>query len=119
MIKSVFENKHYFYLFLAIAGGGITFYLAMAGVRENNGNFNVLDFISSTWINNYYAKSLSIDFWTGAITGTTFIIWEGIRLKMKRIGLYIALTVFIAFAFGFPLFLYFRELHLKRTNHLT
>ena len=115
-MKSILENKHYFYLLLAIAGGGITFYYAMAGVMENNGAFNVVDFISSTWIDNYYAKSLSMDFWTGAIAGTTFMIWEGIRIKMKRIGLFIALSFLVAFAFGFPLFLYFRELHLKITH---
>ena len=43
-----------------------------------------MEFIRSTWTNNNYAKSLSLDFWTGAIAGTFFIILEGYRLKMKR-----------------------------------
>jgi hypothetical protein len=88
----------------------------MLGVIENKGKFDSIEFITSTWINNNYAKSLTLDFWTGAIAGTFFIVLEGFRLKMKRIWLYIILTIFVAFAFGFPLFLYLRELHLKRNS---
>jgi hypothetical protein len=88
----------------------------MMGVIENKGKFDSIEFITSTWINNNYAKSLTLDFWTGAIAGTFFIVLEGFRLKMKRIWLFIVLTIFVAFAFGFPLFLYIRELHLKRNS---
>jgi hypothetical protein len=114
--KKIIDNKHYFYLLLTLIGGGFTFYYAMLGVIENNGKFDSIEFITSTWTNNYYAKSLTLDFWTGAIAGTFFIVLEGFRLKMKRIWLYIILTIFVAFAFGFPLFLYLRELHLKRNS---
>jgi hypothetical protein len=115
-IKKIIDNKHYFYLLLALIGGGFTFYYAMLGVIEHKGEFDSIEFITSTWTNNYYAKSLTLDFWTGAIAGTFFIVLEGFRLKMKRIWLYIILTIFVAFAFGFPLFLYIRELHLKRKS---
>lgn len=108
------NNKHYFYLLLAILGGGMTFYFALLGVIEHQGNFDSIEFITSTWIDNYYAKSLTLDFWTGAIAGTFFILVEGFRLKMKRIWLYPFLTVFVAFAFGFPLFLFMRELQMRR-----
>jgi hypothetical protein len=114
--KKIIDKKHYFYLLLTLIGGGFTFYYAMLGVIENNGKFDSIEFITSTWINNNYAKSLTLDFWTGAIAGTFFIVLEGFRLKMKRIWLYIILTIFVAFAFGFPLFLYLRELHLKRNS---
>jgi hypothetical protein len=114
--KKIIDNKHYFYLLLTLIGGGFTFYYAMLGVIENNGKFDSIEFITSTWTNNYYAKSLTLDFWTGAIAGTFFIVLEGFRLKMKRIWLFIVLTIFVAFAFGFPLFLYIRELHLKRNS---
>jgi uncharacterized membrane protein len=115
-MNTVLNNKHYFYLLLAILGGGFTFYYAVLGTIEHHGNFDTIEFISSTWIDNYYAKSLTLDFWTGAIAGTFFIIMEGLRLKMKRIWLYLLLTVFVAFAFGFPLFLYLRELELRKQN---
>jgi hypothetical protein len=99
---------------LAILGGGLTFYFAVLGIIEHKGKFDSIEFITSTWTDNYYSKSLSLDFWTGTIVGTFFILVEGIRLKMKRIWLYLILTTCIAYAFGFPLFLFMRELHLKK-----
>lgn len=113
-MTNLLNNKHYFYLLLAIIGGGLAFYFAMMGIVQHKGNFDSITFITSTWIDNYYAKSLTFDFWTGTIAGTFFILVEGFRLKMKRIGLYLFLTVCIAYAFGFPLFLFMRELHLKK-----
>lgn len=110
----ILNNKHYFYLLLTIFGGGLTFYFVILGIIEHKGNFDIIEFITSTWTNNYYAKSLTLDFWTGTIAGTFFIVVEGIRLKMKRIWLYLLLTVGIAYAFGFPLFLFIRELQLRQ-----
>ena len=115
-MKKIINNLHYFYLLLTLVGGGFTFYFVLLGIIEHNGKFDSIEFISSTWIDNYYAKSLSLDFWTGTITGTFFIIMEGFRLKMKRIWLYLILTVFIAYAFGFPLFLFMRALQLKKSK---
>lgn len=108
------KNKHYFYLMLTILGGGLTFSYVVLGIIENKGNFDSIEFITSTWTDNYYAKSLTLDFWTGTIAGTFFIMVEGLRLKMKRIWLYLLLTVSVAYAFGFPLFLFMRELHLRK-----
>jgi hypothetical protein len=117
-MPSKINLKQILYLILALAGGGYTFYLVMQGVEANNGNFNVLAFIKSTWIDNYYAKSLSIDFWTGAIAGTCFMLFEGLRLKMKYLWVYIALTFMIAFAFAFPMFLFVREAKLRKLNQV-
>ena len=112
-MQKIIDNSHYFYLLLALIGGGFTYYYAIIGVQANGGNFDGMAFITSTWIDNYYAKSLTLDFWTGAIAGTFFILMEGIRLKIKRVWLYLFLTVFIAFAFAFPLFLFVRARQLK------
>jgi hypothetical protein len=113
-MNKIIDKLHYVYLFAALLGGGCAFYFAMMGVLEHKGHFDVFEFASSIWLDNYYAKSLNIDFLTGTTVGTFFIIVEGYRLKMKKVWLYILLTVCIAFAFGFPLFLFFRTLHLKR-----
>jgi hypothetical protein len=75
----------------------------------NNGNFNVVDFVQSTWTSNPYAKSISCDFLTGAIAGTLFILLEGMRIKIKNLYLFLLATVLIGFAFAFPLFLFFRH----------
>ncbi len=104
----------YIYLTLAIIGGGFTYYHLFLGILENHGNFDVFDFIKSTWIEDNYAKSITLDFWTGAIAGTIFIMIEGKRLSIKYYWIYIVLTFLIAFAFAFPLFLYVRELKIKK-----
>lgn len=106
--------KSYFYLALSFIGGGLTYYFAMKGVVANHGDFSVYDFVRSTWIENDYAKSLTLDFWVGTIAGTFFMLVEGRRLGMKYLWLYLIATVFIAYAFAFPLFLFFRALHLKK-----
>jgi Terpene cyclase DEP1 len=114
-MRRILNHKHYFYLLLAIAGGGWTFFCALKGVQQHNNNFDIGEFIASTWTNDFYARSITLDFWTGAIAGTFFILVEGIRLKMKRIWLYLLLTVLVAFAFSLPLFLFMRERQLKHT----
>lgn len=108
----------YFYLVLALVGGGVTFYYVLLGTMAHNGKFDLLNFIQSTWIDNYYAKSLTIDFWTGAIAGTLFVILEGIRLKIKRFWFYPIVIILIGFAFGFPLFLYIRHKKITGQNNL-
>jgi len=103
------KNAHYLYLLLSIVGGGFTAYFVFLGVQENHGNFNVVDFIQSTWTMNPYAKSLSCDFWTGATAGTLFMLVEGLRIKIKYLYVYLLATVLIGFAFAFPLFLFVRH----------
>jgi hypothetical protein len=61
-MQTILRNHHYIYLLLAVAGGGYTFYYAMLGVMEHQGNFNTLEFITSTWTASAYARSLTLDF---------------------------------------------------------
>lgn len=104
----------YFYLLLAIVGGGFTFYYIIVGLEQNQWNFSTLNLIAATWTNDPYAKSITLDFWTSAIAGTFFVLIEGLRLKMKYVFLYIALIIGIGFAFGFPLFLFLRHRHIHK-----
>ena len=116
-MKTIKENYHYIYLLLSIIGGGFTFYFVMIGVTQNNGQFNVLEFVKSTWLDNAYAKSITLDFWTGASAGTLFMVFEGMRLKMKRYWLYIVCTFLVGFAFAFPLFLFVRaQFYINKTR---
>ena len=108
------KNAHYLYLILSIVGGGFTFYFVFEGMMENKGTFDVISFVQSTWTTNPYAKSLSCDFWTGAIAGTLFMLLEGMRIKIKNLILYLLATVLIGFAFAFPLFLFFRHQKLAK-----
>lgn len=110
------NNYHYFYLALALVGGLWTFYYAILGSTANNGQFSALDLIQSTWTDNNYARSITLDFWTGAVAGTFFVMVEGFRLKIKYTWAYLIMTVFIAFAFAFPLFLFVRARHLQKAE---
>ena len=83
-MNAILNNKHYFYLLLTILGGGLTFYFALLGIIEHKGNFDSIEFITSTWTDNYYAKSLSFDFWTGTIAGTFFYTLGGTSAKNEK-----------------------------------
>lgn len=115
-MQSLTRSLPYIYLLLAIAGGGMTFYYILVGINEHQGHFDSIEFIQSTWTESAYARSLTLDFWTGAVAGTLFILLEGIRLKIKHFWLYIVITIFIGFAMGFPLFLFVRAMKLRRMN---
>lgn len=78
------NNKHCFYLALTVLGGGLTFYFVMLGIIEHKGEFDSMEFISSTWIDSYYAKSLTFYFGARTIARTFFILVEIICLKMKK-----------------------------------
>ncbi|WP_329903464.1 DUF2834 domain-containing protein [Porphyromonas pogonae] len=99
------------YLLLAVLGLS-AFVLVNIGIREYGG-FNVKDFVSSTWINDWYARSISADFIVVALTAIAFMIIEGMRVRMKYIWLFVIMSFLIAIAFAFPLFLFFRERKLR------
>lgn len=106
-------NIAYFYLLLSVVGGSLTFYFVWLGMQEQQGHFDVNQFIQSTWTS-YYAKSITFDFWTGTTAGSIFMVVEGYRLQMKKWWIFIVLTFLIGYAFAFPLFLFFRH---KIINH--
>jgi hypothetical protein len=56
--------------------------------------------------------SLASDFWVGSLASLIWMVSEGMRLRMKRIWIYIVLTFAIAWAFSLPLFLFMRERHI-------
>jgi hypothetical protein len=114
MFKKYF---HYVYLLLSLFGGGFTYYYVMKGVADNAWTFNIPQFVYSTWTNDAFARSITLDFWTGATAGTLFMLIEGVCLQMKRFWIYIVCTFLIGFAFAFPLFLFMRhQLLMKRMD---
>lgn len=54
------------------------------------------------------------DLLIAAAAAVLFMSLEGARVKMKNAYVPIVLVFLIGLAFAFPLFLYMRELHLKR-----
>lgn len=55
------------------------------------------------------AKSFNFDLLVAVLAFLVWYIPEARKLKMKHWWVFIPLTFFIAFAFAFPLFLFFRE----------
>ena len=59
-----------------------------------------------------------VDVTIAALCAILLIVTEGRRLKMRLWGLYIAAIFLVSFGFGFPLFLFMRELKLTESLRL-
>ncbi len=60
---------------------------------------------------NSVASSVAADLLISALVFFTFVFFEGKRLNMKRLWVFIPATLFVGLSFGLPLFLYFRAKH--------
>ena len=69
------------------------------------------------WFGSAVDWVLSLDLLIVAIAGSALMIFEGRRLGMKRVWLYIVLSGVTAFAFTFPLFLAMRERRLASIDN--
>ena len=100
-------KKKHFYLALAILGLCWTWYynIQFFQTAEDKSLGNFIAQCSTT----LPAKSISADLTVVCITFFIWMITEGMRLKMRVIWLLLPLTLIVAIAFTFPLFLYFRE----------
>lgn len=75
--------------------------------------FNWVDFFASGFVNPG-AAFLTVDVIIGATAFLCWLIPEARRLGMRHWWLYIVLTLGVAFAFAFPLFLLMRERRLQQ-----
>jgi Protein of unknown function DUF2834 len=103
------------YLALAVIGLVATGIFNLRFMAESGGVFDVGAFVRGGYVN-AAAASLSNDLLVGVLT---FLLWsfaEARRLAMKRWWLYLVLTFGVAFAFAFPLFLFFRERRLEAAS---
>ena len=108
------KTRQIIYLLLAIIGllGTWYFNLQFFITAEEP---SLSSFIDQTG-NTYPALSINIDIAVASITFLIWMIFEGIRVNMKHLWVYVILTFLVAFAFSFPLFLYFRERKLASFN---
>lgn len=105
------------YLLLAIAGLVMTWFYNLQFISESGGSFDVMEFVAAG-ANNAASSSLSWDLAIACITGLTWIYFESRRLGMRYFWMYVILAFGVAFAFAFPLFLFFREAILERAEPL-
>ena len=104
-------KKQLLYLVLAAAGLVGTWYFNIKFFMTAE-DPSLLNYIAQTRTT-FPAKSFNIDL---LICLLTFFVWyipEAIKLKMKHWWVFIVLSYTIAFAFTFPLFMFFRERKLQ------
>jgi hypothetical protein len=96
------------YLALAVLGLILTWTFNLRFMEESGGAFDAVAFVRAGYVNNA-AASLSNDL---LIALATFLVWsfaEARRLHMRHWWVVPVLCFGVAFAFAFPLFLFFRE----------
>lgn len=101
-----------FVFFLILSVVGLITAWVFNGIASVTGP-NYID----AWFGSAVDWVLSLDLLIVAIAGSALMIFEGRRLGMKRVWLYIVLSGVTAFAFTFPLFLAMRERRLASIDN--
>ena len=101
-----------FAFFLILSVMGLITAWVFNGIASVTGQ-NYID----AWFGSAVDWVLSLDLLIVAIAGSALMIFEGRRLGMKRVWLYIVLSGVTAFAFTFPLFLAMRERRLASIDN--
>ena len=100
---------------LALAGAAVIWYFNIRFMIDAGGSFSLATFIKDGFATPA-AASLASDVSIGAAAFLLWLPFEARRLGMQRWWVYAVLTLGIAFAFAFPLFLLMRERRLGGKN---
>lgn len=98
------------YLLLCIVGVVIPWFFLLGFLGEPQPTIAL--FFSSIFANQV-ASSVAVDLLISALVFFAFVFFEGNRLNMKRLWVFIPATLFVGLSFGLPLFLYFRAKHIE------
>jgi len=106
--------KQIFYGVMAVVGICVTWYFNLQAIGADP-NFDYSAFVSDNYVN---PSSASI---FNDILVVVFVYWfwsffEARKLGMKHWWIHVPLTIFVAIAFSFPLFLLLRERALNRED---
>lgn len=108
------KSKQIVYAVLAIIGVCVTWYFNLqAGALDPD--FSLATFISDNYVNPSSASIMN----DIAVVCVVFFFWsffEARNLGIKHWWVYVPLTLLIAIAFAFPLFLIMRERAIQRAN---
>jgi hypothetical protein len=103
-----FTPRQVVYLVLAALGFVLTWAFNLRFMQESGGAFDAVAFVKAGYVN-AAAASLTNDL---LVALATFLVWsfaEARRLHMRHWWTVPVLCFGVAFAFAFPLFLFFRE----------
>ena len=104
-----------FYLVFALLGLIVPWYFNLQQIMYGVVPISVAEYVRQGTATPL-AASLTYDFLISSTAATVWMIIEIRARKMKYLGLYIAGTYLIAFAFTFPLFLFFREVNIQKAK---
>jgi len=96
------------YLALAIFGLILPWYYNFQYMTETSGTFDIADFMAAA-ASTPAGQSLGWDLAIACIAGLIWMFFESRRLGMRFFWIYPILTFSVAYAFAFPLFLFFRQ----------
>jgi hypothetical protein len=85
--------------------------LALLDFLRQDDNGGLSGFLGDT-VANPAATFMTIDLSFVAVVGVVFMLVEGYRLGMRRLWIYVLLTVFVAISVALPTFLLMRHLRL-------
>ncbi len=105
------------YLLLALIGLIGTWYFNIKFFMTEEDS-SIMNYIAQTRTT-FPAKSFNIDLLICLLTFFAWYIPEAIRLKMKHWWVFIILSYGVAFAFAFPLFLFFRDRKMEKISRST
>lgn len=96
------------YLALTIFGLILPWYYNLQYMKEASGGFDIADFMAAA-ASTPAGQSLGWDLAIACIAGLIWMFFEARRLGMRFFWIYPILTFSVAYAFAFPLFLFFRQ----------
>lgn len=102
------------YLFLSLLGFFVPNYFAYLIFVEQKG-FDLNRFITDISLN-ASSRFILIDLGIAATTFMAFLFYESRGLKIKLWWLPIVGTFLVGVSFGFPLFMYLRQIELEKMN---
>ncbi|RUR84932.1 DUF2834 domain-containing protein [Chlorogloeopsis fritschii PCC 9212] len=102
------------YLILSILGLTLPYSQFISFLLEHG--FDIKLFLEHLFANRISAF-FGMDVFISALVLLMFVFWEGTRLKMKFLWVYIVSTLTVGVSFGLPLFLLMRQRQLEKQSN--
>jgi hypothetical protein len=105
--------KKKIYLTLAVLGAFCPYYYFIPFVYENG--LDIVLFVDQLFVNKV-SSFFGMDVIVSMLVLIAFVLFEGKRIGMRNLWVYIIATLTVGVSFGLPLFLYIRERYLQRIS---
>lgn len=104
------------YLLLCVLGTVLPYSQFIPFLLEHG--LNVTLFFEQLFANRISAF-FGMDVLVSSLVLWVFVYWEGRRLKMQQLWIYVAANLLVGVSLGLPLFLWVRQRRLERSMHST